>query len=70
MKGYKMNWTEEIVQIVKSLPRTPVVYEVRDLLERPFYEKELLKVKRPDIFRVETVLNERFHRADSPIQLQ
>ena len=55
-----MNWTEEIFQIVNRLPRTPVVYEVRDLLERPiegiFYEKELQKVKRPDIFRVEKVL--------------
>ena len=52
-----MNWTEEIFQIVNRLPRTPVVYEVRDLMERPtvgvFYEKELQKVKRPDIFRVE-----------------
>ena len=59
-KGYKMNWTEEIFQVVNCLPRTPVVYEVRDLLERPlegtFYEKELQKVKRPDIFRVEKVL--------------
>ena len=62
-KGYKMNWTEEIFQIVNRLPRTPVVYEVRDLLERPiegvFYEKELQKVKRPDIFRVEKVLKKR-----------
>ena len=55
-----MNWTEEIFQIVNHLPRTPVVYEVHDLLERPiegvFYEKELQKVKRPDIFHVEKVL--------------
>ena len=51
---------EEIFQVVNHLPRTQVVYEVRDLLERPiegtFYEKELQKVKRPDIFRVENVL--------------
>ena len=56
-KGYKMNWTEEIFQIVNHIRRTPVVYEVCDLLERPvagtFYEKELQKVVRPDIFRVE-----------------
>ena len=62
-KGYKMNWREEIFQIVNWLPRTPVVYEVRDLLERPiedvFCEKELQKVKRPDIFRVEKVLKKR-----------
>ena len=59
-EGYKMNWTEEIFQIVNRLPRTPVVYEIHDLLERPiegvFYEKELQKVKRSDIFRVEKVL--------------
>ena len=62
-KGYKMNWTEEIFQIVNWLPRKPVVYKVRDLLERPiegvFYEKELQKVKRPEIFRVEKVLKKR-----------
>ena len=59
-KGYKMDWTEEIFQIVNWLPRTPVVHKVHDLLERPiegvFYEKELQKVKDPDIFRVEKVL--------------
>ena len=58
-----MNWTEEIFQIVNRLPRTPVVYEVCDLLKRPikgvFYEKELQKVKCPDIFRVEKVLKKR-----------
>ena len=65
-KGYKMNWTEEIFQIFNRLPRTPVVYEVRDLRERPiegvFYEKELQKVERPDIFRVEKVLKKRIRK--------
>ena len=55
-----MNWTEEIFQIVNHIPRTPVVYEVHDLLGRPikgtFYEKELRKVERPDIFHAEKVL--------------
>ena len=55
-----MNWTEKIFEIVNRLPRTLVVYEVCDLLERPiegvFYEKEIQKVKCPDIFRVEKVL--------------
>ena len=44
-KGYKMNWTEEIFQITRQLSRTPVVYTVQDLLERPIegisYEEEL-----------------------------
>ena len=65
-KRYKMNWTEEIYQIVNRLPRTPVVYKVRDLMERliegVFYEKELQKVKRPDIFRVEKVLKKRIRK--------
>ena len=59
-QGYKMNWTEEIFQITKRLSRTPVVYTVHDLLERPiegtFYEEELQRVKRPDILRIEKVL--------------
>ena len=62
-KGYKMNWTEEIFQITRQLSRTLVVYTVPDLLERPikgtFYEEELQKVKRPDIFRIEKVLKKR-----------
>ena len=53
-KGYKMNWTDEIFQTTRQLSRTPVVYTVQDLLERPiegtFCEEELQKVKRPDIF--------------------
>ena len=55
-----MNWTEEIFQITKRLSRSPVVYTVQDLLQRPiegtFYEEELQRVKRPDIFRIEKVL--------------
>ena len=39
------------------------MYTVQDLLERPiegtFYEEELQKVKRPDIFRIEKVLKKR-----------
>ena len=58
--GYKMNWTEEIFQITKPLSRTLVVYTVQDLLQRlikgTFYEEELQRVKRPDIFRIEKVL--------------
>ena len=62
-KGYKMNWTEEILQITKRLSRTPAMYTVQDLLQRPiegaFYEEELQRVKRPDIFRIEKVLKKR-----------
>ena len=55
-----MSWTEEIFLIIRQLSRSPVVYTVQDLLQRPiegtFYEKELQKVKRPDISRIEKVL--------------
>ena len=58
-----MKWTEEIFQITLQLSRTPVVYTVQDLPERPvegtFYEEELQKVKCPDIFRIEKVLKKR-----------
>ena len=54
-----MNWTEEILQITQQLSRTLVVYTIQDLPERPiestFYEEELLRVKRLDIFRIEKV---------------
>ena len=58
-----MNWTEEIFQVTRQLSSTPVVYTLQDLLKRPiegtFYEEELQKVKRPDIFRIEKVLKKR-----------
>ena len=58
-----MDWTKEIFQITCQLPRTPVVYTVQGLLERPiegtFYEEELQKVKCPDIFRIEKVSKKR-----------
>ena len=59
-KGYKMNWTEEIFQITNRLSRTPVVFAVQDLLQKPIkgtlYQEKLQKVKHPDIFRIEKVL--------------
>ena len=62
-KRYKMKWTKEIFQIDNQFPRAPVIYEIRDLLERPiegvFYEKESQKVKRPEFFRVKKVLKKR-----------
>ena len=42
-KGYEMNWTEEIFQITHQLSRTPVVYTVQDLLERPIKAHSMKK---------------------------
>ena len=62
-KGYKANFTGEVFKITERLPRTPEVYKVQDLLERSisgtFCVKELQKVNRPDIFRIEKVLKKR-----------
>ena len=59
-KGYRASFTEEVLKITERLLRTPEVYKVQDLLERPisgtFCVKELQKVNRPDIFRIEKVL--------------
>ena len=62
-KWYKANFTEQVFKITEQLPRTPEVYKVKDLLERPisgtFFVKELQKVNHPDIFRIEKVLKKR-----------
>ena len=59
-KGYMNNFTEEIFVVSECLLRDPPVYKVKDLLDRPiegtFYTEELQKVTKPDVFRVERIL--------------
>ncbi len=47
-KGYESNWTEEIFEISKCIPRAPPVYHIRDLMgetiQGTFYAEELQKV--------------------------
>jgi hypothetical protein len=47
-KGYTPNWSSEIFQVCKALPRSPPVYRVKDLNGEEilgiFYEQELQKV--------------------------
>ena len=53
-KGYLPNWTEEIFTITERIPRQPPVYRLKDysgeLLEGVFYEAELQKVEKADMF--------------------
>jgi len=59
-KGYEEGWTEEIFVVKHCYPRTPVVYQLKDLdgedLKGLFYERELIKVKKPELYSIEKVL--------------
>ena len=63
-KGYESNWSEEVFEITKRIPRHPHVYEITDLMgekiEGTFYEQELQKVLvEQDLFIVEKILKTR-----------
>ena len=53
-KGYKANWTEEVFTVVQRIPRRPPVYRIKDsqetVLEGTFYEEELQKVEKPELY--------------------
>ena len=71
-RGYTPNWTIEIFIITDVLiDEKPVVYRVKDLAEEmidgTFYEKELQKVKKPTIFRIEKILGRRMRRGKRQI---
>jgi len=62
-KGYTPNWSTEIFTITKVVKNNPVTYFLKDYLGQPvggnFYEKELLKVKYPDVYLIEKILKKR-----------
>lgn len=62
-KGYEEGWTEEVFVVSEQKPRDPVVYKLKDDsgedIKGTFYEKELLKVKKPELYQVEKVLQTR-----------
>ncbi|XP_043464235.1 uncharacterized protein LOC122499789 [Leptopilina heterotoma] len=62
-KGYTPNWTTEIFTVDKVKSTKPVTYKLLDYQNQPieggFYEKELLKVKHPDVYLVEKVFKTR-----------
>ena len=66
-KGYKPNWTLEILTVTDVVPSDPTVYRVTDLdgeeIKGMFYEHELQKVSSlPEVYDIEKVLEERDDR--------
>lgn len=63
-KGYKPNWTLELLVVSEVLPTDPTVYRVKDLdgeeIKGTFYEHELQKVASlPSTYDIEKVLKEK-----------
>lgn len=59
-KGYTPNWSTEIFRIIKILPTEPTTYHLSDLngerIKGCFYEYELLKTKKSDVYLVEKII--------------
>ena len=59
-RGFTPNWSVEIFRVTRILPTTPVTYALRDWNGEPitgtFYNKELQRVKEPETFKIEKVL--------------
>ena len=62
-KGYKPNWTEEVFTITQRIARQPPVYRIKDsqetVLDGTFYEEELQKVEKPELYILEDILEHR-----------
>jgi hypothetical protein len=61
--GYEQKWTDEIIIITEKIPRSLVIYKIKDLndeeIEGIFYDDEMQKVIKSDIFKVEKILKTR-----------
>lgn len=59
-KGYTRNWSTEIFRVTRILPTEPITYRLVDLDDKEikgcFYEHELQKTKRTDIYLIEKVI--------------
>jgi hypothetical protein len=61
LKNFEENWSEEVFRIVAiDNTQAPTMYIIEDLnsdvIKGKFYHEELQKVQRPDIFRIEKIL--------------
>lgn len=60
-KGYEQGWSTEIFQVAEVFKTVPVTYRLKDFnseeIEGRFYEPELQKVKLPDLFEIEKILD-------------
>lgn len=65
-KGYTPNWSPEIFKISHIYNKYPVTYLIEDYRGQPiagrFYEYELQKVKNPNIYLVEKILQRKGNR--------
>lgn len=65
-KSYTWNWSEEIYQVEKVVRHSLPVYHLVDLDHRPiegsFYETELQRVKKPEAFKIERILQSKRER--------
>ena len=59
-RGYTPNWSKEIFYVESLLPTTPTTYRLRDWAKEPvvgtFYAKELQKVKEPNVYDIEEIV--------------
>ena len=62
-KGYTPAWTEELFTVSRVIITSPITYRLKDdsgeELQGTFYKEELQKVGDKEVFRIETVLDER-----------
>ena len=60
-RGYTPNWSVEIFTVSKVIPTTPTTYRVVDWSSEPiegtFYSEELQKVKKPETYQIEEILD-------------
>lgn len=72
-KGYTSNWSDEVFRITYVIERTPVVYEICDLLgeniDGVFYENELQKISLPTDtkYKIDKILRKRTRRGRSEV---
>jgi hypothetical protein len=73
-KGYTQNWTREIFEISKRIPRNPPVYRIKDLgneeIEGIFYESELQKsiFDKDGEFEIEEILKTKKNKKGEPTE--
>ena len=60
-RGYTPNWSVEVFTVTHVIPTTPYTYRIQDWKEEPiegtFYAQELQKIKEPETYRIESVLD-------------
>jgi hypothetical protein len=63
-KGHTWNWSQEVFTVSKVIPHQRPVYIISELdsgeeIEGHFYEWELNRVKKPDLFKIEYIVRTR-----------